>query len=73
MLFRGSRLAALESKAGFTGAPLQLQDENIIFFSNRAIELSTDPRTGDISSYQVEGVQKMIFGDTLRYEVKANL
>ncbi len=51
----------------------RLQDKNIIFFSNRAIELSTDPRTGDISSYQVEGVQKMIFGDTLRYEVKANL
>ncbi|WP_276498467.1 hypothetical protein [Pontibacter litorisediminis] len=51
----------------------RLQDKNIIFFSQRAIELSTNPQTGDISSYQVEGVQKMLFGDSLHYEVKANL
>lgn len=50
-----------------------LQDENIIFFSRRDIELSADPATGDISGYRVEGVQKMIFGDSLRYEVIANL
>ncbi|WP_299758711.1 hypothetical protein [uncultured Pontibacter sp.] len=51
----------------------RLQDKNIIFFSRRAIELSTDSQTGDISDYHVEGVQKMIFGDSLRYEVQANL
>ncbi|MCX2740632.1 hypothetical protein [Pontibacter anaerobius] len=51
----------------------RLQDKNIIFFSRRAVELSTDPQSGNISSYHVEGVQKMIFGDSLRYEVQANL
>ncbi|TPE45496.1 hypothetical protein [Pontibacter mangrovi] len=51
----------------------RLQDKNIIFFSRRAIELSTNPQTGNISDYRVEGVQKMIFGDSLRYEVQARL
>ncbi|SFG69688.1 hypothetical protein [Pontibacter chinhatensis] len=50
-----------------------LQDQNIIFFSRRTIELHADPQTGDLSGYSVLGVQKMIFGDSLRYEVKANL
>lgn len=51
----------------------RLQDKNIIFFSQRNIELTNNPGTGTISGYHVEGVQKMIFGDSLHYEVKANL
>ncbi|CAM3391361.1 hypothetical protein POKO110462_00495 [Pontibacter korlensis] len=51
----------------------RLEDKNIIFFSRRTINLSTNPQTGDIADYHVEGVQKMVLGDTLRYEVKANL
>jgi len=50
-----------------------LQDKNLIYYSQRNIALSTDPQTGDIASYNVDGVQKMIFGDSLHYEVKANL
>lgn len=50
-----------------------LQDKNIIFFSRRNIQLSTNPQTGDIASYKVNGVQKMVFGDSLRYHVEANL
>ncbi|GAB3824813.1 hypothetical protein [Pontibacter rugosus] len=51
----------------------RLQDQNIIFYSRRSIQLSTDPQTGDIASYRVEGVQKMAFGDSLHYKVAANL
>lgn len=51
----------------------RLQDKNIIFYSRRNISLSTDPQTGDISSYSVDGVQKMVFGDSLHYHVDANL
>lgn len=50
-----------------------LQDQNIIYYSRREIMLSTHPQTGDISSYRVDGVQKMVFGDSLHYSVKANL
>ncbi|GHA65157.1 hypothetical protein [Pontibacter akesuensis] len=51
----------------------RLQDENIIFFSNRSVQLDANAQTGDISSYKVEGVQKMVFGDSLRYMVETNL
>lgn len=50
-----------------------LQDKNIIFFSRRDLELSTNPQTGNISSYSIKGVQKMIFGDSLHYQVNTNL
>ncbi|RIJ37576.1 hypothetical protein [Pontibacter oryzae] len=50
-----------------------LQDQNIIYYSHRKIALTTNPKTGSIASYRVDGVQKMIFGDSLHYSVKANL
>ncbi|PVY40412.1 hypothetical protein [Pontibacter virosus] len=48
-------------------------EENLLFYSKRNISLSAEPGTGNLSSYRVEGVQKLIFGDSLRYRVDANL
>jgi len=48
-------------------------DENILFFSKRKASLSIDQGSGNISSYKIEGVQKLILGDTLQYAVHANL
>lgn len=50
-----------------------LQDKNPLFFSRRSIQLQADPATGNISSYNVHGVQKLIFSDSLHYSVDANL
>jgi hypothetical protein len=50
-----------------------LQDKNPLFFSRRKIQLQTDPTTGNITSYNVQGVQKLIFSDSLHYSVDANL
>ncbi|MFD2514064.1 hypothetical protein ACFSRY_09320 [Pontibacter locisalis] len=50
-----------------------LQDENPLFFSRRKVRLDADPVTGNISSYNVQGVQKLIFSDSLHYAVDANL
>lgn len=48
-------------------------EKNLLFYSRRKISLSTHPRSGDISSYRIEGVQKLIFGDSLHYRIDANL
>ncbi|PKV67289.1 hypothetical protein [Pontibacter ramchanderi] len=48
-------------------------EENLLFYSKRNIRLMAEPGTGNLSSYRVEGVQKLIFGDSLRYRVDANL
>lgn len=48
-------------------------EENILFYSRRKITLVAEPGTGKLSSYRVEGVQKLIFGDSLRYRIDANL
>ncbi|WP_439880778.1 hypothetical protein ACSX1A_16685 [Pontibacter sp. MBLB2868] len=50
-----------------------LQDKNPLFFSRRTIQLQADPATGNISGYNVQGVQKLIFSDSLHYAVDANL
>jgi hypothetical protein len=50
-----------------------LQDKNVLFFTRRKVELSAEPGSGNIAGYHVEGMQKLIFGDTLHYEVDANL
>lgn len=50
-----------------------LQDKNPLFYSKRQVQLQTAPGTGNISTYTVKGVQKLIFGDSLRYSVNANL
>lgn len=48
-------------------------EENLLFYSKRNISLTADPGSGNLSGYRVEGVQKLIFGDSLRYRVDANL
>ncbi len=48
-------------------------EKNLLFYSRRKVSLSTDPESGDVSSYRIEGVQKLIFGDSLHYRIDANL
>lgn len=48
-------------------------EENILFYSKRKITLTAEPGTGNVSSYRVEGVQKLILGDSLHYRIDANL
>ncbi|MFT2009748.1 hypothetical protein ACMA1I_13795 [Pontibacter sp. 13R65] len=49
-------------------------DKNVLFFSKRKIVLTTNPEeNGNISSYHIEGTQKLIFNDSLHYSVMANL
>ncbi|MBC5994068.1 hypothetical protein [Pontibacter cellulosilyticus] len=50
-----------------------LQDQNPLFFSRRKVQLQAEPGTGNISSYSIKGVQKLIFSDSLHYKVDANL
>lgn len=50
-----------------------LQDRNPLFFSRRKVQLQAAPGTGNISSYSIKGVQKLIFSDSLHYKVDANL
>ncbi len=50
-----------------------IQDENILFYSRRNVQLTTDTQSGNISSYRVKGVQKLILSDSLHYQVDANL
>ncbi|MBD1397369.1 hypothetical protein H9Q13_09350 [Pontibacter sp. JH31] len=48
-------------------------EENILFYSKRKITLTAESGTGNVSGYRVEGVQKLIFGDSLHYRIDANL
>jgi hypothetical protein len=48
-------------------------EENMLFYSTRNITLTADPGSGNLTSYRVEGVQKLVFGDSLRYVIDANL
>jgi hypothetical protein len=48
-------------------------EENMLFYSKRKASMSINPGSGNISSYKINGVQKLIFGDSLRYAVKAIL
>lgn len=50
-----------------------LLDQNILFYSRRKAILQANPQSGNLESYQVKGVQKLIFGDSLHYSVQANL
>ncbi|MBF9253033.1 hypothetical protein I2I11_07000 [Pontibacter sp. 172403-2] len=50
-----------------------VQDQNILFFTRRNLQLTADPANGNLSGYGVEGTQKLIFGDTLNYSVDTNL
>jgi hypothetical protein len=48
-------------------------EENILFYSKRKLTLAAEPGTGNLASYRVEGVQKLIWGDSLHYRIDANL
>lgn len=48
-------------------------EENMLFYSTRHITLIAEPGTGNLLSYRVEGVQKLVLGDSLRYRIDANL
>jgi hypothetical protein len=48
-------------------------EENLLFYSKRNITLSAEPGSGNLTSYRVEGVQKLVLGDSLRYRIDANL
>lgn len=50
-----------------------VQDKNILFFTQHQLQLTADPASGNLRSYRVEGLQKLIFGDTLSYRVDTNL
>lgn len=50
-----------------------LQDKNPLFYSHRFLQLQTQPGSGNISSYSIKGVQKLIFSDSLRFSLDANL
>ena len=73
--------AAPVDRLQLTVSPLQklqqleavVLEENLLFYSKRNIRLIAEPGTGNLASYRVEGVQKLIFGDSLRYRVDANL
>ncbi|WP_299706493.1 hypothetical protein [uncultured Pontibacter sp.] len=48
-------------------------EENMLFYSKRNITLTAESGSGNLTGYRVEGVQKLIFGDSLRYRIDANL
>lgn len=48
-------------------------EKNPLFYSRRKASLSVDSISGNISSYSIAGVQKMILGDSLRYTIQAAL
>ena len=50
-----------------------IQDQNLLFYSRRNVQLTADPANGHISGYRVEGVQKLVLSDSLHYRVDANL
>ncbi len=50
-----------------------LLDQNLLFFSKRKAILDANAETGKLESYSVNGVQKLIFGDSLHYTIQANL
>ena len=50
-----------------------IQDQNVLFYSRRNVQLSADPASGNISGYRVTGVQKLVLSDSLHYRVDANL
>lgn len=50
-----------------------LLDQNLLFYSKRKAILEASPQSGRLESYKVQGVQKLIFGDSLHYSIQANL
>lgn len=56
------------------GQPLVLtadvRQQNLLFFSGKQLRLTFGP-TGQLSAYDVQGQQKLLFFDTLRYQTHA--
>ncbi|MBB6609641.1 hypothetical protein H7F15_01190 [Pontibacter sp. Tf4] len=50
-----------------------LQDQNLLFYSRRKAVLEADPLSGHLQSYHINGVQKLVFSDSLHYSVQVNL
>ena len=50
-----------------------VQDQNVLFFTRRQLQITANPANGNLSGYSVDGTQKLIFGDTLNYRVDVNL
>jgi hypothetical protein len=50
-----------------------LLDKNPLFYSNKKVQLNAESNTGNISGYTIQGVQKLIFSDSLHYKVSTNL
>ncbi|RAU84310.1 hypothetical protein [Pontibacter arcticus] len=50
-----------------------IQDKNILFYTSRNLKLEANPTTGNVESYEVDGVQKLFFGDSLHYRIVAHL
>lgn len=50
-----------------------IQDQNMLFYSRRKVQLTADTATGNIAGYQVLGVQKLILTDSLHYRMDATL
>lgn len=48
-------------------------EENILFYSRRKVTLTAERGTGNLLGYRVEGVQKLVLGDSLHYRIDANL
>ena len=48
-------------------------EENVLFYSKRKLTLTADQGTGHVAGYRVEGVQRLILGDSLHYRIDANL
>lgn len=78
---KNSEAAAPVERLQLTVSPMQqlehleatVLEENMLFYSTRHITLAADPGTGNLLSYRVEGVQKLMLGDSLRYRIDANL
>ena len=52
---------------------LETRLNNALFFAGRQLQLSCDttPGKNQLKTYQIHGVQKPVFGDSLRYTVEA--
>jgi len=50
-----------------------IQDQNVLFYTRRNVQLTADSASGNISGYRISGVQKLVLSDSLHYRVDANL
>lgn len=63
----------LSPEKKLTSLEALIQDKNVLFYSKRKVRLEANATDGNVSGYHVSGVQKLVFGDSLRYQIDANL